>query len=87
LDVWIDPEDRPRHVNTLVELCKNSGLYPDCLIFKGIEFEGDPVAGGGFGDVYKGRLRGEDIAIKVLKTFRQTDMDKLRRVMLYLRPF
>ena len=87
LDFWIDPEYRPRHVKTLVELCKNSGLYPDCLILKGIEFEGDPVVGGGFGDVYKGRLRGQDIAIKVPKTFRQTDVDKLHRVMFYVCSF
>jgi hypothetical protein len=50
------------------------------LVLKGIEIFGDPVAGGGFGDVYKGRLRGQEIAIKVLKVYRESDMDKLLKV-------
>jgi hypothetical protein len=80
LDFWIDPEYQTRHFKILVRLCKNSALYPDCLALKGIAVEGDPAAGGGFGDVYKGRLGGQEIAIKVLRVFRQKDMDKLRRV-------
>jgi len=41
---------------------------------------GDPVAGGRFGDVYKGRFRGREIAIKVLRVYQKSDMNKLLKV-------
>ena len=41
---------------------------------------GDPVAEGGFGQVYKGHIRGLDLAVKVLKVNKQLDTDKLRKV-------
>ena len=82
LDFWTDPEYKPRHVKTLVKLSKNSALFPDCLVLKDIEYDGFPVEGGGFGDVYKGRLGGLKIAIKVLKVYKKTDLDKLRKVWL-----
>ncbi|KIM87637.1 hypothetical protein PILCRDRAFT_815214 [Piloderma croceum F 1598] len=79
LDFWTDPEYKPRHVKTLVKLSKNSALFPDSLVLKGIEYDGFPAEGGGFGNVYKGRLGGLTIAVKVLKVYRKTDLDKLRK--------
>lgn len=32
-----------------------------------------PVAGGGYGDVYKGRLKGQHIAVKILRISRYND--------------
>ena len=80
LDIYIQPEHKPRHIKTLITLSKASGLVPECLILKGIEVEEDPVAGGGFGDVYKGRFRTQDIALKVLKVYQKSDVQKLLRV-------
>jgi len=77
LDVAIDPEYKPRHVRALIKLSKASGLFPDCLVLKGIQVDGDPVEGGGFGDVYKGRFGGQVIALKVLKVYQKSDMQKL----------
>jgi hypothetical protein len=34
------------------------------LVLKGIQVDDDPVEGGSFGDVYKGRLGNQDIALK-----------------------
>lgn len=80
LDFWTDPEYKPRHIKTLVKLSKNSALFPDCLVLKGIEYEGFPAEGGGFGNVYKGRLGDLTIAVKVLKVYRKMDLDKLHKV-------
>jgi len=42
--------------------------------------DGDPVAGGGFGDVYKGQYRNQEIALKVLKVYQKSDLQKLLKV-------
>jgi serine/threonine protein kinase len=55
------------------------------LILKGVEILGDPVQGG-FGDVYKGRRRGQEVAVKVFRADVESDMEELLRVMLEL-PF
>jgi hypothetical protein len=56
------------------------------LVLKGIQVDGDPVAGGGFGDVYKGRFRNQEIALKVLKVYQKSDMDKLLKVFIIIKP-
>jgi serine/threonine protein kinase len=76
----IDPAYKPRHVKPLIRLSRASRLYPECLVLKGLEIEGDPVAWGSFADVHKGRLRGNEVAIKVLKVYERSDMDKLLKV-------
>ena len=35
---------------------------------------------GGFGDVYKRRYQGRDVAVKVLRTYADTDIPKVTRV-------
>jgi hypothetical protein len=59
-----------------------TGLYPECLVLEGIEIEGDAVGGGGFADIFKGRLRDQDIAVKVLKVYQKSDVEKLLKVTL-----
>jgi hypothetical protein len=53
------------------------------LVLKGIQIEGDAIAGGGFGDVYKGCLRSQQIAVKMLRVYQKSDMDKLLKVIHY----
>jgi len=64
-------------VKVLITLCRASGLYPKCLVLDGIELIGNPVAAGGFADVYKGRLEGQEIATKVLRVYQKSDIEKL----------
>jgi hypothetical protein len=59
-----------------------TGLYPECLVLEGIDIIGDAVGGGGFADIFKGRLRDEDIAVKVLKVYQKSDIQKLLKVTL-----
>ena len=56
------------------------------MVLKGIQVDDDPVEGGSFGDVYKGRLGNQDIALKVLKVYQMTDMNKLLRVFIITKP-
>ena len=76
----MDPLIRLRHVRALIKLSRKSLLYPECMNLSDISIDGDPFASGSFGDIHKGMFRGEDIAVKVLKIFKTSDMDKLLRV-------
>lgn len=76
----IDPLSKARHVKLLIHLSKKSGLYPECLILESVQIEGDAVASGSFGEVYRGRLGGQEIAVKILRVFQKSDMEKLLRV-------
>jgi hypothetical protein len=82
LDVAVDPALRRHHVKALIKLSGATGLYPECLVLKGIEIIGDAVAGGGFADIFKGRLRDQEIAVKVLRVYQKSDIEKLLKVTL-----
>jgi hypothetical protein len=82
LDVAIDPALKRRHVKALIRLSGATGLYPECLVLEGIDIIGDAVGGGGFADVFQGRLRYEEIAVKVLRVYQKSDIQKLLKVRL-----
>jgi hypothetical protein len=46
---------------------------------------GHPVDRGGFGDVYRGLLHGQDIAVKALRVYQTSDLVKLLKVVLEFR--
>lgn len=65
----------------LVRLSTVSGLYPECLVLKGLQKVGqDPIAAGQFGEVWKGIIRGQDVAIKVLKVYEKSNIKKILKV-------
>jgi predicted unusual protein kinase regulating ubiquinone biosynthesis (AarF/ABC1/UbiB family) len=66
--------------NALLKLSEKSHLYPECLTLRGVQRLGKPVAAGSFGDVWKGIIRGERVAIKVLRIYQATDTDKYLKV-------
>ena len=81
LDLPLDLSLRRRHVAAIVYLSRASGLYPECMVLKGIQFVGeDAIAGGGYGDVWKGLLNGEALAVKVIKVYQRSDLVKLLKV-------
>jgi hypothetical protein len=46
--------------------------------------EPHPIARGGYGDVYKGLLQGQAIAVKALRIYKTSDLVKLLKVVLEL---
>ena len=40
----------------------------------------DPLFPGGFGDVWKGKYKGQEVAAKVLRTYITSDFEKIRKV-------
>lgn len=57
----------------LDKLIEVTGILPDNLFIHAIKKVGDnPVAGGGFADVWKGERRGDPIALKVIRVYDMT---------------
>ena len=78
----VDRALKRRHVKALIRLSEATGLYPECLVLDRVEIIGDAVGGGGFADIFKGRLLDQEIAVKVLKVYQKSDIEKLLKVML-----
>ncbi|KAK1223868.1 Rho guanine nucleotide exchange factor [Marasmius sp. AFHP31] len=72
---------RPTRSNifkVMLHLSKNSGMYPECLTIKNVEKLGEhPVAGGGFGDVWKGRVAEQTVCLKIVRVFNASDLQRL----------
>ncbi|KAF7985869.1 hypothetical protein HWV62_43732 [Athelia sp. TMB] len=77
LDYPINDRFKPRHLKALVKLSEHSRRYPECLLLKGITLPLEPADGGSFGDVYKCRMEGNDIAVKVLKVYKKSVMNEI----------
>jgi hypothetical protein len=71
----LDPRLRRTLVTAAIKLSRKSGCYPECLVRSDIQKNGQiPQAVGRFGDVWKGCMQGQDIAVKVLRVYVRTDM-------------
>ncbi|KAJ7664148.1 kinase-like domain-containing protein [Mycena rosella] len=67
-------QNRHRIFKALIRLSGISKLHPRCFTITGLEQQRH-VAGGTFGDVYKGVFRGQTVAIKMMRVFEQSDID------------
>ncbi|TDL15497.1 kinase-like protein [Rickenella mellea] len=74
----LPPESHAKLVRALARLAKPSRCYPDCLILATIRRTGtDPVAGGGFADVWKGYFADKPVALKALRIYKQSLREKV----------
>jgi hypothetical protein len=69
-------------LKALIRLSGDSKLYPRCFTLPNLEPEkgGNPVAGGGFGDIHTGLFGGQRVAIKVMRVFWDSDIDAVLKV-------
>ncbi|KZP29967.1 kinase-like protein, partial [Athelia psychrophila] len=61
----------------LVKLSELSQRYSECLVLEDIIIPKDPVQCGSFGEVFKGDMAGCAIAVKVLKVYQKSNIDKI----------
>ncbi|KAG7090217.1 hypothetical protein E1B28_011818 [Marasmius oreades] len=62
-------------LKVMLHLSKRSGLCPQCLMIKNVKRLGDfPVEGGGFGDVWKGKIGAQVVCLKVVKVYLVSDV-------------
>jgi hypothetical protein len=68
-------------VKALVRLSQKSGRFPDCLILNEVKVVGDhAIARGAFGDIWLGSIDRQEVAIKALRMFRESDSQGLLKV-------
>ena len=65
----------------MIRLSRNSGLHPKCLTIQNVEKLGEyPEGGGAFGDVWKGKIGGTLVCMKVIRVFSGTDVETMLKV-------
>ncbi|KAJ7797928.1 kinase-like domain-containing protein [Mycena olivaceomarginata] len=60
---------KPSIFEALLRLSRASGLHPRCLPLLGLQKVSQQLAGGGFGDIWKGLVRGQSVCIKIMRIF------------------
>jgi hypothetical protein len=75
----IENMSRRRLFKALIRLSTESKLHPRCFPLAGLEQE-RLVAGGSYGDVYKGLLCGQTVAVKMMRVFETSDVEALLKV-------
>ncbi|KAJ7472839.1 kinase-like domain-containing protein [Mycena latifolia] len=74
LDSTCDSRSKPLLSKALIRLSRTSGLHPTCFALSGLEKIGEQVAAGGFGDIWKGLVERQNVAVKVMRLFRDVDI-------------
>ncbi|KAJ7258629.1 hypothetical protein C8J57DRAFT_1073683 [Mycena rebaudengoi] len=64
----------PLICKALLRLSRASGLYPRCFALPELQKIGDQIAAGGFGDIWKGLVRGQSVCVKVMRLFQNADI-------------
>ncbi|KAJ8077777.1 hypothetical protein PM082_002210 [Marasmius tenuissimus] len=62
-----------------LRLSKRSGRCPTCFVIENVEKQGRRVGGGGFGDVWKGKIGEDIVCLKVVKGYFGDDLEKLTK--------
>ncbi|KAJ6466811.1 kinase-like domain-containing protein [Mycena sanguinolenta] len=69
LDLNSFPAAKPNIFKALLRLTRYSGLHPRCFVLSELQRLGQQVSGGGFGDIWKGLVRGQNVCVKVMRIF------------------
>ncbi|KAF5349295.1 hypothetical protein D9756_009364 [Leucocoprinus leucothites] len=72
----LQPESKSSMIKSIMRLSQNSFLYPQSLLVDGIKRDDVPHSAGSFGDIYRGNFRGQVVALKVVRLFRRSDLNK-----------
>ena len=77
----LTPRVRRKCLKLLYKACTDHALLPKSLQ---MHFSGNPTGfalyRGGFGDVWKREYRGQEVAVKVVRTYADSDLKKVSRV-------
>ncbi|KAJ6548699.1 kinase-like domain-containing protein [Mycena capillaripes] len=59
----------------LVRLSRVSGLHPRCFALPELQKLGQQVAARGFGDIWKGIVRGQTVSVKMMRIFKDSQVE------------
>jgi serine/threonine protein kinase len=71
---------RPLLSKALIRLSRAAKLHPRCFPLSGVEKIGNQVAAGAFGDIWQGRVQDQSVSIKMMRVFRDTDIQDVLKV-------
>ncbi|KAJ7732237.1 kinase-like domain-containing protein [Mycena maculata] len=74
LDLFPESTNRPVLCKALLRLSRASDLHPTCFPLFGLQKLEQQVAAGAFGDIWKSRLRGQSVSVKMMRIFRDADI-------------
>ncbi|KAJ6501178.1 kinase-like domain-containing protein, partial [Mycena vitilis] len=77
LDVGSLSNVKPRIFKVLCRISRASGLHPRCFALTGLQKVGQQIADGGFGDIWKGLVRGQSVCVKIMRVFRDADIEAI----------
>ncbi|KAJ7318976.1 hypothetical protein DFH08DRAFT_819419 [Mycena albidolilacea] len=75
---------KPFLFKALLRLSRSSGRHPQCLALSGLKTVGQQVTGGGFGDIWKGFVRGQNVCVKIMRIFEDSNVEA---VLKYIQEF
>ncbi|KAJ6516351.1 hypothetical protein C8R45DRAFT_959829 [Mycena sanguinolenta] len=73
LDSSRELKSRASLFKALMRLSGECGMHPTCFTLE-VKKVGQQVAGGGFGDIWKGLVGGRNVAVKCMRQFREDDV-------------
>ena len=74
-------ETRKKCLKSLYKMCAGHTLFPSALKIELCDSPtGDPHCRGGFGDIWKREHQGQQVAVKVLRTYANSNLQKITRV-------
>ncbi|KAJ7202185.1 kinase-like domain-containing protein [Mycena rebaudengoi] len=65
---------KPLLFEALFRISDACGLHPTCFPLSRLQTIGNPIAAGGFGDIWKGLVRGQTVAVKIMRVFWDQDI-------------
>ncbi|TFK19388.1 kinase-like protein [Coprinopsis marcescibilis] len=68
----IKHDDRHHLLKALMRLSDRTQQYPTCLTLAQVECDDQPMTAGNFGEVYRGRFQGQNVALKVVKLYQKS---------------
>ncbi|KAJ7666759.1 kinase-like domain-containing protein [Mycena polygramma] len=77
LDVDSFSTVKPHICKALCRLSRASGLHPRCFALTGLQKVGQQIAAGGFGDIWKGLVRGQGVCVKIMRVFQDADIEAI----------
>lgn len=77
----LEPLVKHTFIRALFRLSGKSGRYPDSLVIRDIVLDSKaPMAAGQFGDVWKEEIEGHPIAVKAVRVYVKSEVDKIVKV-------
>jgi len=77
----VDPSFRRSLVVAMRRLSKDANLYPTGFELVSIDLDDEePVAGGGYADIYKARFRGAAVCLKTIRLYESHQVDHFIKV-------